>query len=374
MFGSVLMCKRCWLKQQPKKRVRTRTQGLVGSWPLSSPHGWSSSPRLRDGVSASGPSPPHPFLGAPLPSPSRLGWVSRPGQFQTGSKGCSPLSTHHPLSRGTWIPSAEEEGLGPQPHSQAPGEPRLGVWGRCAWWSVGTGMRPVSASLPRADLDLRTSGRTGCLSAPPLAPPPAWGVASCPWPLFGGGLPAKHLALAPGRSRPRPSAGVEGCADLVNSAAMGSGSSSEIPDADSLRRETGCERGTRGREQGAGRRGGQASPRDPRVVTGWGAQSPGLRRGRVPGLGDPQVQMEEIGFGPPISQRGAGGGESLLSPSSIQLAAPPADAPTLGMTLCLPPVSQACLLRLYRRFQNLDSSQKGYLRWGPPPLSTPPSL
>lgn len=113
------MCKRSWLKQQPKKRVRTRTQGLVGSWPLSSPHGWSSSPRLRNGVSASGPSPPHPFLGAPLPSPSRLGWVSRPGQFQTGSKGCSPLSTHHPLSRGTWIPSAEEEGLGPQPHSQA---------------------------------------------------------------------------------------------------------------------------------------------------------------------------------------------------------------------------------------------------------------
>lgn len=166
MFGSVLMCKRCWLKQQPKKRVRTRTQGLVGSWPLSSPHGWSSSPRLRNGVSASGPSPPHPFLGAPLPSPSRLGWVSRPGQFQTGSKGCSPLSTHHPLSRGTWIPSAEEEGLGPQPHSQAPGEPRLGVWGRGAWWSVGTGMRPVSASLPRADLDLRTSGHTGCLSAP----------------------------------------------------------------------------------------------------------------------------------------------------------------------------------------------------------------
>lgn len=254
MFGSVLMCKRCWLKQQPKKRVRTRTQGLVGSWPLSSPHGWSSSPRLRNGVSASGPSPPHPFLGAPLPSPSRLGWVSRPGQFQTGSKGCSPLSTHHPLSRGTWIPSAEEEGLGPQPHSQAPGEPRLGVWGRGAWWSVGTGMRPVSASLPRADLDLRTSGRTGCLSAPPLAPPPAWGVASCPWPLFGGGLPAKHLALALGVRGRAPGRGWRDVQiwSTARPWALAAPARSPTPTASDGRRAVSGARGAGSRGQGGG--------------------------------------------------------------------------------------------------------------------------
>ncbi|KAK1344472.1 hypothetical protein QTO34_013169 [Cnephaeus nilssonii] len=86
---------------------------------------------------------------------------------------------------------------------------------------------------------------------------------------------------------------------------MGSGGSraAQVPDADSIRRETGCERGA-----GGGRAGG------------------GLIAGGVPELGHQGCAGPEA--------RGGVAGWSL---------------------------SQATLLRLYHRFRALDSNKKGYL-------------
>lgn len=173
---------------------------------------------------------------------------------------------------------------------------------------------------------------------------------------------------------------------------MGSGGSSaaQIPDADNIRRETGCELGARG-SSGVLREAGWRDARAQEVgavIAGpgtrysWGPASrfeaePGPELGDTQGSSSPDGRGWLWSLGLPEGSAGAQSAFSgLVTPLNRPLASglrrnapsaspqppPPTGPPGCHASAFPPTVSQASLLRLYHRFRALDSNKKGYLR------------
>uniref|UniRef100_A0ABI7ZI32 Calcineurin like EF-hand protein 2 n=1 Tax=Felis catus TaxID=9685 RepID=A0ABI7ZI32_FELCA len=174
-----------------------------------------------------------------------------------------------------------------------------------------------------------------------------------------------------------------------------------IPDADSIRRETGCERGAglrpgdaggpegaRDRRRGlpgsrSGARpdpglGGQVSS-SPAGVCVWGGGGGGEgNRREAAGVGSSGLRRERGDTAPgvvtPPAARPRGPGTPASVPSGESRfpahgPGPPGEGPAAGPerprprhpSAFRPAVSQASLLRLYHRFRALDRNKKGYL-------------
>lgn len=359
-----------------------------------------------------------------LPGPPARGRGPRLGHSGVGTNGSSspsPLPPPRPLPRRTWILSADDK----------VGTPSLTHRGSCEWGprpgGLGSGVprrenaEPAGARQagPRRPHHLGTKRPVRCSRRPSdLATP---GIVLClPGSRVGGEarggsrawLHARPAAFGPGATgAAAPASWRRAGPDGSAGAAMGSLGShaARIPDADSIRQETGCERGAGFRPGDAGR-------------GGWGWGGPGGRPGSqarapgapgvqvwgpsgAPGLGSPAKAGGQVSSSPAGLGGGEGGGwprrlgprpagarehgsgrrHAPCSPAArprvpgerplrrVSVARPRpgaagggsgggSPAPARHPSALRPAVSQASLLRLYHRFRALDRNKKGYLR------------